>query len=125
MAAPATTRLITAEELATMPERDDGRYELIRGELRKVSEPPGVRHGSIATRLASALTQHVYPRRLGVVWVEGGVVTERGPDTVRGPDVAFLSASRVPPGGVRSFLEGSADIIAEVVSCRLTTARRS
>ena len=32
------------------------------------------------------------------------------------PDVAFLSAARVPAGGVRAFLEGGADIIAEIVS---------
>ena len=117
MAASArVTRLITAEELSAMPSPpDDARYELVRGELLRVSEPPGVPHGSIASRLLAVLGQHVYPRRLGVLWAEGGVITERGPDTVRGPDVAFLSAARVPPGGVRTFLEGGADIIVEIV----------
>ena len=126
MAAPATpptTRLITAEEMAQIPEPDDGaRYELIRGVVTRVSEPPGMPHGTIASRLAFALGQHVYPRRLGFVWVESGVITERGPDTVRGPDVAYLSRERIPPGGIRDFVEGGADIIAEIVSP--TTARR-
>ena len=100
-----------------MPDPDDGaRYELVRGVVMRVSDAPGVPHGTIAMRLAFALGSHVYPRRLGIVWVEGGVVTERGPDTVRGPDVAYLAAERVPPGGVRVFLEGGADIIAEIVS---------
>jgi Uma2 family endonuclease len=120
MVAPATNptaRLITAEEMAEIPEPDDGaRYELVRGVIQRVSEPPGMRHGSIAMRLGFALGQIVYPRRLGVVWVESGVITERDPDTVRGPDVAFLSAARVPPGGLPVFFEGGADIIAEIVS---------
>jgi Uma2 family endonuclease len=50
------------------------------------------------------------------LWVESGVITERGPDTVRGPDVAYLCRERIPPGGVRVFLEGGADIIAAIVS---------
>ena len=120
MAAPAlppTPRLITAEEMAQLPEPDDGaRYELVRGVVMRVSDAPGLPHGTIATRLAAALTSHVYPRRLGIVWVESGVITERGPDTVRGPDVAYLSRERIPPGGIRVFVEGGADIIAEIVS---------
>ena len=112
-----TDRLVTAEEMAAMPEPDDGaRYELVRGVVVRVSEPPGMPHGTIAARLAFALGQHVYPRRLGIIWVESGVVTERGPDTVRGPDVAFLAAARVPPGGLPVFLEGGADIMTEIVS---------
>lgn len=112
-----TGRLVTAEEMAAIPDPDDGgRYELVRGVVMRVSDAPGLPHGTIAARLAAALTSHVYPRRLGIVWVESGVITERGPDTVRGPDVAYLSRERIPPGGVRVFLEGGADIIAEIVS---------
>jgi Uma2 family endonuclease len=29
---------------------------------------------------------------------DSGVITERGPDTVRGPDVAFYSYARIPKG---------------------------
>ena len=49
--------LVTAEELLRKP--DDGfRYELVRGELRKMA-PAGSEHGYVALRIASRLEQHV------------------------------------------------------------------
>lgn len=113
-----TARLVTAEEMAAMPEPDDGaRYELVRGVVLRVGEPPSPRHGIIALQLGAAILQHVLPRALGRVWVEGGVITERDPDTVRGPDVAFVRTARIPPGGFgRGFTDVAPDVVAEVVS---------
>ena len=47
-------KLMTADELLAMP--DDGFcYELIKGELIKVSPPPGHEHGLVVMNLASPL----------------------------------------------------------------------
>jgi Uma2 family endonuclease len=104
----------TAEELLAHPDRD--RSELVRGTVR-VSEPPGGVHGRVVTRLASRLAAHVEHHRLGVVLVESGYVLRRGPDTVRGPDISFVSAARMPPDGVpEAFIPGAPDLAVEVLS---------
>lgn len=43
---------------------------------------------------------------------DAGMITERGPDTVRGPDISFFSYSRIPKG---ASLEGYAQVAPEVV----------
>ena len=56
-------RLVTAEELLEMP--DDGfRYELVRGELRKMA-PAGYRHGRSAGKINGLLFIHVDGQRSG------------------------------------------------------------
>ena len=87
---------MTAAELLALPD-DDYRYELVRGELIRMP-PPGFRHGQIVVRVAIRLGQFAEAHRLGVVVAESGFHLESDPDTVRGPDVAFVSAARVPPG---------------------------
>jgi Uma2 family endonuclease len=118
MAASNETRqrtLLTAEDLYELPD-DDMRRELVRGELR-VSEPPGWGHGTIAIRLAARLHAHVEANRLGFVTGEAGYVLERGPDTVRGPDVAFIRAERRPgPDVEHRYFEGAPDLAVEIVS---------
>jgi Uma2 family endonuclease len=47
----ATIQLVTADELFTMP-RDGFRYELVKGELIKMS-PAGTEHGAIIFRTGS------------------------------------------------------------------------
>lgn len=110
-----TGRLMTAEELFELPD-DDKRYELVRGVLH-VSEPPGYAHGALAVELASRLSAYARPRRLGRVVVESGYVLERGPDTVRGPDVSFIRQDRLPaPDRAHWFIEGGPDLSVEIVS---------
>ena len=75
---------------------DDGRkYELQAGML--VAEPlPGFRHGRVMFVVARILDAHVEPHGLGVVTVgDAGFVLARAPDTVRGPDVAFVAERRL------------------------------
>ena len=111
-----TKRIATADELLRMP--DDGcRYELVRGELRRMS-PAGSRHGKVAMTLGAALHQHVQEHGLGEVYAaETGFIIATGPDTVRAPDVAFVGRERLldpePPTG---FWPGAPDLAAEVVS---------
>lgn len=108
-------KLITAEELLHLP--DDGYdYELVRGELIKMA-PPGGEHGRIAVRLASRLDDHVTAHDLGAVMVESGYCLECRPDTVRGPDISFLAAERIPAEGLpQGFIEGAPDLAVEIVS---------
>lgn len=110
------TRLLTAEDLATVP--DDGMmHELVEGVLVAMP-PPSIWHGRRASRLTSLLTVHVTRHQLGDVVVEAGFVLRRRPDTVRGPDVAFIAAGRFPTDEQHGppFLEGALDLAVEIVS---------
>lgn len=115
--ATVAEKLITVEEFARMPHPLDGsKQELVRGVIVTMP-PPGFLHGVVQLRVGGLLDQHVRPRKLGRVTVESGVVTERDPDTVRGPDVAFWSAERIPldqlPAG---YPDVAADLCIEVLS---------
>jgi Uma2 family endonuclease len=109
-------QIITAEELLRMP--DDGyRYELIRGELRKMA-PAGYLHGRIAINVTTPLDHHVRDHDLGVVCAaETGFKLASNPDVVRAPDVAFIRRERVEEGGdVEGYWPGAPDLAVEVIS---------
>src|SRR3712207_5653401 len=94
-----TTRLITADELLVMPRRDEHgnqcRFELVRGELRTMSLAKPL-HGVVCARLAFKLGGFVEEHDLGETFgAETGFLLERDPDTVLGPDVAFVSHERL------------------------------
>jgi Uma2 family endonuclease len=111
-----TIETITAERLLRMP--DDGfRYELVRGELRKMS-PAGHKHGRIAMRVARPLDNHVTANKLGAVYAaETGFLISSDPDTVRAPDVAFVSQRRLDEvGDVEGYWPGAPDLVVEVIS---------
>jgi Uma2 family endonuclease len=87
--------LMTAEEFAL---RADPGYpeELIRGRVLAMP-PPNRRHGVICSKVDRALGNFVEENRLGrVLSNDSGVITERGPDTVRGADIAYYSFTRLP-----------------------------
>ncbi len=75
-------QLITADALLQMP--DDGfRYELVQGELRRMS-PASYRHGKIIINITLSLAQHVRDQQLGDVYTaETGFKLATDPDTVR------------------------------------------
>src|SRR5438045_733027 len=89
--------LITIAEFERMPDPADGsKLELVRGEV-VVMPPPKAKHCIRCQRIGRFLGNFVEPAKLG--WVttnDAGVVLERGPDTIRGPDVAFWSITRQP-----------------------------
>lgn len=107
---------MTADELFMIPE-DDFRYDLIRGELRRVS-PAGSAHGAMVARLTIALGQYVESNDLGEVFgAETGFKLASNPDTVLGPDVSFVSKERIPGGGIPvAYWPGAPDLAVEVVS---------
>jgi len=110
------TRPMTADELLEMP--DDGyRYELVKGELIQMS-PTGDEHGKVAMELAAQLHLHVKKHSLGRVYAaETGFKLESDPDTVRAPNIAFVSRKRVEATGtLTGFRSGVPDLVVEVLS---------
>ncbi|HST51338.1 MAG TPA: Uma2 family endonuclease [Pyrinomonadaceae bacterium] len=107
---------MTADELFAMP-KDGFRYELVKGELRKMS-PSGSEHAAIIGRLTVRLGQHVEAKNLGLYFgAEAGFKIASDPDTVRAPDVAFVSRNRIPESGIpKNFWPGAPDLAVEVVS---------
>lgn len=108
--------LMTAEELALLP--DDGdRYEPIKGMPGRMS-PGAFEASNIAARVTARLVIFSDEPALGEVTVaDGRYVLERGPDTVRAPDVAFVRADRVPtPEQQQHFAELAPDLAVEAVS---------
>ncbi len=107
------TKLMTADELLMMP--DDGfRYELIRGVLIQ-RMPAGDRHGNAAAWTAAEFANYVRANDYGSIRAEIGYRLESGPDTVRAPDVSWISPenSHEPIPGYR---EGAPDLAVEVKS---------
>ena len=107
---------LTAADLLRL-DSEGVKGELIMGALdEKVSS--GLEHGEIVANVLSPLHQFVKPRRLGRVFgSDTGILLERDPDTVREPDVAFISAERLPLGvRVQRYSEVVPDLVVEVVS---------
>ena len=92
------------------------RYDLVEGELVETAPPGGI-HGGIVASLTTALGTYLRQNNLRRVVVETGYRIQRAPDTVRGPDVSFISTERLPTGGLpRGFVDGPPDLAVEVVS---------
>jgi Uma2 family endonuclease len=90
------TRPMTAEEFydwANRPENRNRPSELERGEIVQMSRP-GMRHGFICGNVARILGNFALRRGKGFVCAnDTGVVVERNPDTVRGPDAMFFEGA--------------------------------
>ena len=111
------TSLLTAEDLRQMP-ADDWRYELVEGVLHRMP-PPGFEHGAVAAQLSGLLFAHVHAHRLGrVLAAETGFQLASGPDTVRAPDVAFVSHERLEQAAFdrQKYFPGAPDFLVEVLS---------
>jgi Uma2 family endonuclease len=88
-------RVMTADEFMQFHANRDGEsFELIRGEIVTMTSSGG-RHGWLLTRIGMILMLHVDEHKLGFVISDGGTKLERDPDTVRRPDVAFYSNTRI------------------------------
>ena len=106
---------VTAEQLESL-HLPDASAELVRGQLL-VREPPSTRHGRVQANLQYHVT--VYVRRTNAGYVFGqdtGFKLRSNPDTVRGPDLAFVSSDREADLPDRGFAELAPDLIAEILS---------
>ncbi|MYC94824.1 MAG: Uma2 family endonuclease [Caldilineaceae bacterium SB0661_bin_32] len=109
-------KLLTADNLLRLYS-GGARGELIRGALCRTT-PKGLTHGEIVMNLGGALRNFVRPRRLGrLVGSDSGMMLERDPDTVREPDIAFISAQKLPLNvRLSGCFEGAPDLAVEIVS---------
>src|SRR5437588_7716688 len=91
------TGLMTAEEFAEWvqrPENADRWFELGRGEVIELP-PPNRISGVVCMRVGYLLEDYARQRSFGyVTGNDSGVILERDPDTVRGPDVALYEDAR-------------------------------
>lgn len=116
-----THQITTAEELLNAPS-DLGPCELVRGELVMISPGKG-RHGVVSARILGELIAFVRKNDLGeVLGSSTGYVLSRDPDTVREPDVSFVSAQRFKGQDLDAFLDGAPDLAVEVLSPSNTAA---
>jgi Uma2 family endonuclease len=110
------TTLLTAKEYLLLP--DNGHpTELVKGVVIEMS-PPTPRHGEVCGNTTYLLRRFLDDQPLGrVVTNDAAIITERGPDTVRGADVAYYSYQRVPRGPLPiGYLDVAPDLVFEVRS---------
>jgi Uma2 family endonuclease len=107
--------LQTADDLLRF--REPGKTaELVRGVLI-VREPPGTPHGARSARLARRVGNFVEHHGLGEVFAQDtGFKIARDPDTVRAPDVAFVSRDRLSQIADEGYAELAPDWVAEILS---------
>ncbi|MGH7545778.1 MAG: Uma2 family endonuclease, partial [Gemmatimonadota bacterium] len=95
------------------------RRELVNGEIVEMMPPGGI-HGEMTLKVGRRLAEHVERQGGGYVVVGdvGFLLRLSGdPERVRGPDVAYVSAERLP-GGVlpEGYIGGAPDLAVEVLS---------
>src|SRR5688572_979655 len=111
-----TEPLLTAEQYRLLP-TDGRRTELIRGKVVEMNVP-APRHGYYCSKVDRILGNFAEEHDLGrVMCNDSGVVTERGPDTVRGADVCYYSYRSVPRGPLpEGYLPVPPELVFEVRS---------
>ncbi len=91
------TKLMTAEEFYAFvnePRNRDRHFELEAGEVVKVSRP-GELHGAVCSNGVRLLSNFTFQRKKGYVLSnDAGLVLERDPDSVRGPDISVYLENR-------------------------------
>ena len=108
--------LLTADDLLRLYS-EGVKGELIRGVLHETVAAGG-EHGDIAGALIGEVRTYARPRRMGRVGgTDSGILLEQDPDTVREPDVYYISAENLPLD-VRGagYYEVVPDMVAEVRS---------
>ena len=108
-------KLMTAEEFAAQPQSIDGwKEELHRGEVIRTPIAKCL-HGGVQATIGSLLLGAVRLHKLGWVTIGSGVVIDRDPDSLFGPDVSFTSITR-HPNRPEGYQEIPPDLVVEVLS---------
>ncbi len=114
LAAPA--QAWTEADLLHLGHADHYQYELVRGELRQMS-PASPFHGRYEMRMIVALSIYLAEHPLGEIFPgDTGFILESNPLTVRAPDVAFVSAARIPHLEQHGLWRLAPDLVIEIVS---------
>lgn len=111
-------KLYTVEEFFnyTTGRDEDKLFELVRGQIREVAGSGDV-NTVLAMRVGYFLNNWVIPRKLGYITGADGsyVLHQNSPDTVRIPDVGFISRERLPKF-TGKFIALPPDLAIELVS---------
>jgi Uma2 family endonuclease len=111
---PVPVPVLTFEEFERLPEEEGIRYELDEGIL-PMEPSPALRHNVIRQRIAIRLIEFVEAHHLGLV--VGEMDFRLAPDTVRNPDVAFITAEHLKKIDLdRTPVEGAPALAIEVIS---------
>lgn len=114
-----TAQRMTAEEFyewTNRPENSGKHHELERGEIVEMSRP-GELHCLVCGNVTRILGNYTFQRRKGYVLSNDvGIVWERNPDTVRGPDVVLYNHSRRYQDLNPKFCEEAPTLAVEVKS---------
>jgi Uma2 family endonuclease len=106
---------MTADELLRT-HVPDKRTELVRG-LLIVREPAGSKHGLVTMNLGAELAVYAKQTGAGSVYAaETGFKLASNPDTVRAPDIAFVTRERLPPPSTTGYPALAPDLAVEVLS---------
>jgi Uma2 family endonuclease len=114
--ATSSSGFLTAEEFGSLPDADCV-MELVR--VVVVRKPlPGARHGALCSNTVLLVGNFAEDKGLGrVLCNNAGIITERDPDTVRGPDISYFSYERLPEGPLpEGYSEQSPEIVWEVLA---------
>lgn len=103
---------LTYEDYCKIPFGE--RYELVEGDLRKMTPAPSVFHQEVSGRIEMALRQWVGDRKLGKVYYSPiDVVLSR--HNVVQPDILFISRERL--GIIKeACIRGAPDLVIEILS---------
>jgi Uma2 family endonuclease len=112
---PPADTLITGADLLLHPEW--GPCELVGGRVIPVCRPNNT-HGYLVSKINIRLGTFIEKNNLGILFSgASGIYLGRDPDTVRGPDLHFVSAERWPGESAWSgYLEIPPDLCIEIVS---------
>ena len=110
------TKLLTADDLLELYSRGV-KGELIRGVFCETVSA-GIEHGEIASNFIIGIGAFVKNERLGRVFgSDSGVRLESNPDTVREPDVGYISFERLTSETrITGYLEAPPELVVEVAS---------
>ncbi len=75
-------------------------------------------HGVLMIEIGSILREFVRSHKLGLAFSgDAGVFIERGPDTVRGPDVGYISHEQLTKqGSLKKYFDVAPELCIEIVS---------
>lgn len=108
--------LLTVEDALRLPDRDDCRYELDEGVLIELTLPRP-RHQMVVIRFGYALEHWCRSLGSGCAYPsDTPFLLHRNPDTLRGPDIAWLRPERAATVQADWVIEGAPDLAIEVAS---------
>ena len=109
-----TTPRMTFEEFQQLPENEVTSYELDEGTLL-IKPSPTLCHNLIRQRIAMELGEFARSRHLGITLEN--MDFRLGPDTVRNPDIAFVTSEHLKKIDMdRSPADGAPALVIEVIS---------